>query len=692
MSLDVLLVQDNPILARLWEAALKAEGFQVRCVHCGMDGFEIALDKKPRLILVDALMPEVTGFDFCRSMEENPELTDVCSIIFVSHFNLKSAVEHAKKAGAEDYWLKYDLEPGKLAKRILELLGAENGKSAPREYPRGWVGWMRFAGLLTEAEEHLVRKTAEEQGLSELESVIGLGVFPDQEQRYLWELHHRTDSVDLERHHSTPEVLGQLSEALCVHHRVYPVTLLEDTLVIAAADPGDVMLADFLAAETGYRVQLCYASPDRIEAAIMLGYSGRELHEQAERLVQERLGTRQHAFLDDRSLEEVVSEKPITEYVDSLLFRAVHEQASDIHLETTEEHLLVRLRIDGMLHDFRRLPPSLSAPIIARVKVLAGMDVIEKRLPQDGRFDIRVQGRQLDFRVSTVPCVEGEKLVIRVLNTAVGPDDLSGLGMEPEQVEIFCKVVDRPYGMVLVTGPTGSGKTTTLYGALRRLSSPELNIVTVEDPVEFRIPRANQIQVNPKIGLNFANVMRNVLRQDPNVIMVGEIRDSETAELASQAALTGHLVLSTLHTNDAPSSLIRLLDLGLPPYIVSSTVVGVLAQRLARRICFHCRREDAPTRIPGLEGEIVYRGQGCPRCRKTGYSGRTGVFELMPVSYAIRSSLAQGPNLDELRQLALAEGMLTLREAARRKVASGVTSVAEMNRLTSEIDFLEVPH
>ena len=388
----------------------------------------------------------------------------------------------------------------------------------------------------------------------------------------------------------------------------------------------------------------------------------------------------------DRSIEP--TDKPVIKAVNHLFQHAFEERASDIHIEPHRESTVVRFRIDGILHLVYKLPKKLHFAITSRIKMIAGLNIAEKRRPQDGRIRTHYEGKPVEMRCSTVPVSFGEKIVLRILDPAILMQDLSVLGFDQKDMSIYREMINTPNGLVLVTGPTGSGKTTTLYSSLITVSSEQNNIVTIEDPVEFVTDEFNQISVKKAIDLTFVNALRYVLRQDPDIIMIGEIRDRETAVSAMRSALTGHLVLSTLHTNDTASTVVRLMDMGIEPYLLVSTLRGIVAQRLVRSICPHCREEYIPDRteceIAGIElGTGLIRGAGCRECRNTGYKGRVAIFEVMNIDEDIRRSFARRATLDEIKEIALAAGMVTLREAGIRKVLDGVTTVSELVRVTA---------
>ena len=394
---------------------------------------------------------------------------------------------------------------------------------------------------------------------------------------------------------------------------------------------------------------------------------------------------------DLKKLEGIVEEPAIIRLVNLIIMKAVKEKASDIHIEPEQEVLKARFRVDGMLHEAISLSKPLQAAVISRIKIMANLDIAERRAPQDGRFNIKMEGREIDVRVSCMPTLYGENVVMRLLDVSSALLKLEDMGFPKEVLEKYNKLITRPYGIILVTGPTGSGKTTTLYASLSKINTIEKNIVTVEDPIEYRLSGIRQTQVNPKVKLTFANGLRSLLRQDPDIIMVGEMRDLETAEMAIQAALTGHLVFSTLHTNDAPGAVTRMIDMGLEPFLISSSVAAVLAQRLLRTICPKCKEKYTPTKEAlkdiGLnEKEKIefYRGKGCSKCANTGYKGRIGIFELMMLDEKIRNLIVAKTTLEEIRKQAVASGMITLKENGIGKIKEGLTTIEEVLRVTQE--------
>jgi len=473
-----------------------------------------------------------------------------------------------------------------------------------------------------------------------------------------------------------------------------PVSLDDGTLVVAMADPLDVDTRESVAKATGRRVIVQVGTEEEIREAIEKGYG--EGSSSMERLVEQVGEESETVATQDEKVERLIgeaSEAPIIRLVNFIIARAIEREASDIHLEPYEKTLRVRYRIDGILSDVDSPPKRLQTAIISRIKIMSRLNIAESRLPQDGRIKLRIGGKEIDFRVSTVPTLFGESVVIRILDQESVPLDLGVLGFSPTVLSVFRAMVNAPHGMILVTGPTGSGKTTTLYGALQEIRTAERKVITIEDPVEYQIPGVNQIQVKPQIGLTFASGLRSIVRQDPDVILVGEIRDRETAEIAIHSALTGHMMLSTLHTNDAAGAIARLLDMGVEEYLLPSALTGVLAQRLVRTICREC---SAPREVSAAFREEIVReagfvpegdlraGKGCEACGGTGYRGRMGIFELLPVTDDIKELLLSRADSGAIRARAVAGGMTLLRQDGWEKVRRGVTTIEEVIRVTRE--------
>ena len=458
--------------------------------------------------------------------------------------------------------------------------------------------------------------------------------------------------------------------------RFFPFRELEDELWVAVADPRDLYVAEFLRRHTGKRVRLFVSTEARIEEAIKRVYGQEE---------QPDAGT---ADIDEENIEallDLASEAPVIKLVNNIISRAVEEHASDIHIEPMEDEVRVRYRVDGVLSTVDTIPKRLLPAVVSRVKIMARLDITERRLPQDGRIKTKVGGRDVDIRVATLPTIYGEQVVMRILDQSSVDWSIDKLGLEEDVKRKFLRIISSSHGMILVTGPTGSGKTTTLYSVLKILNREQVKIITIEDPVEYVIPGVMQIQVNPQIGLTFASGLRSIVRQDPDIVMVGEIRDAETADIAIHAALTGHLVLSTLHTNDAASAATRLIDMGMESFLVASSVIGVMAQRLVRVICPYCKREvDVPEEVReqfGLDGP-VYRGEGCEHCKGTGFVGRTGIYELLVVDDEIRSLITKKVDSETIKRAAVAKGMRTLLEDGLLKVRKGITTLEEVLRVS----------
>jgi general secretion pathway protein E len=485
-----------------------------------------------------------------------------------------------------------------------------------------------------------------------------------------------------------------LSRAFARRSISIPIERDDDRLTLAVADPYNIEVIENIE-RMGYQVSRIVAPKTDILKIIteFYGFRSSVMAAEKEMSSQVDLGNLEQ-FVKMKSVTEIeATDKHVVNAVEFLFRYAFDQRASDIHIEPKREASEVRLRIDGMLTTINKIPRVVHPAFVSRVKMLSRMDIAEKRRPQDGRIKTEYKSREVELRVSTMPTAFGEKVVIRIFDPDILLQDLEEVGFEPREYELFRSFIARPHGIILVTGPTGSGKTTTLYSALKTVATPEVNVITIEDPIEMVHDKFNQVSVQPQIGVTFGSTLRTILRQDPDIIMVGEIRDLETAENAVQAALTGHLVFSTLHTNDAASTITRLLDLGVPSYLIASTVIGVMAQRLVRKVCKHCEQtyellpEEAQTvgLASGKDQKIVVKyGQGCPQCRGTGYHGRTGIFEVMEVNDRIRATIQEKANSELIRKAAVADGMVVLREAAVNKMLKGETTFDEVIRVTGE--------
>ena len=487
-----------------------------------------------------------------------------------------------------------------------------------------------------------------------------------------------------------PFIVDEISARFIRHHKVIPIfhDPKDNVLAILMNNPEDKECIDALRVATGSKIKVFTAETSVIDEYISKFYS----KESTVNKIIEDIGV-STASLDSEEdvghLKDLASEAPIIKLVNLLITRAIESRASDIHIEPFEDEMKVRYRIDGVLHDIESTPRSLQAAIVSRIKLMSKLNIAERRLPQDGQIKLRWADKEIDFRVSTIPTIHGESIVIRILDKGSVSVELEKFGFSEKILEAFVRMIKLPHGIILVTGPTGSGKSTTLYGALKRINTPELKIITVEDPVEYQLKGVNQIHVKPQIGLTFASSLRSIVRQDPDVIMIGEIRDLETAEIAIQSALTGHLVFSTLHTNDAPSSVTRLIDMGVESFLLASTVRGILAQRLVRVICPYCK-EALPTPTPvivdGRQEDITeYIGRGCEKCSETGFYGRTGIFEFLHINDDIRNLIVSRADSSTITRQAKKEGMITLLYDGIRKVKNGDTTMSEVLRVTQDI-------
>ncbi len=495
--------------------------------------------------------------------------------------------------------------------------------------------------------------------------------------------------VDLGDYPVDGSAVGLVPSAVCRRYNALPIAHDDGKLLVAMADPANIFAVDDIRSITGLEVKPVVATKADVLAAI------NRYHRVDSDL--DDLSLSMEATTEDdedlSQLKEVVEDAPIVKFVNLLITQAIQDRASDIHIEPAEHDVRVRFRIDGVLHEIMRSPKNIQGGVISRLKIMAEMNIAERRVPQDGRLTVNAAGKKIDLRVASLPTVWGEKLVMRILDNSTAMLKLSDLGFREENYERYSHSFTKPYGMILVTGPTGSGKSTTLYATLNIVSRPEINVITVEDPVEYRIPGINQVQTNAKAGLTFASALRSILRSDPDVVLIGEVRDHETAQIAIEAALTGHLVLSTLHTNDAPSAVTRLIEMGIEPFLVGSALDCVLAQRLARRLCSRCKEAYVPTaeelHAAGLSWDdgqplpTIYRPTGCSACAKTGYKGRLALHEVMPITEEIERLAVGRASAVQIAEVARAQGMKTLRQDGLAKVLDGVTAVEEILRVVA---------
>ena len=548
-------------------------------------------------------------------------------------------------------------------------------------------------GRVSQEDLRKVKRLQQERGERLERLLLDLGFISEEDLQPLLARYLGVPAVSRKEFPAEPVPIGKLSLKYLRRAKMMPLAQSNGRLVVAMADPVDYYAIQGLQVATGLTVETRLARERDILEGLEQAYGAAAGGEGANGGGDTDTEV---AFVgedeeDVNHLRDLASEAPVIRLVNMLINRAVESRASDIHIEPFEEQLKVRYRIDGVLHDVETPPRRLQAAIVSRIKIMAKLNIAERRLPQDGRIKLRMMGKEIDLRVSTLPTLYGESVVLRILDRSSIVVNLESLGFPEDILKDFEAVIQRPYGLILVTGPTGSGKTTTLYGALDKINSPDKKIITIEDPVEYQLFGVNQIHVKPAIGLTFASGLRSIVRQDPDVIMVGEIRDAETAEIAIQSALTGHLVFSTLHTNDAAGAVARLLEMGVESYLLASSLLGVLAQRLVRRVCRKCMQpaEMPPElwrEIGGREGDPARAiiGRGCEECAHTGYRGRAGIYELLPVTDQIKALILERASAGIIKEAAVQQGMRTLRDDGWRSVRSGTTTVAEVVRVTQE--------
>jgi type IV pilus assembly protein PilB len=543
-------------------------------------------------------------------------------------------------------------------------------------------------GLIAGEQLERAQTEAERKGRSLGRVLIELGLVKETDLVAALARQVGLDFVDLSDHSIDPSAASLISDQVARRYRALPIGFDDSRLVVAMSDPSNVFALDDIRTITGFEVKPVVATAADIDSAIRK-YGAFE--QSVEDISAEASSAATGEATDIDEVEAAIEDAPIVKLVNLLITQAVSDRASDIHIEPAERDIRIRYRIDGVLHEVMRSPKNIQAGLISRLKVMADINIAERRIPQDGRIGLVVGGKAVDLRLATLPTVYGEKIVIRILDKSSVLLKLEDLGFAEASYTQFEKRFRKPYGTILVTGPTGSGKSTTLYATLNIINSVDRNIITVEDPVEYRLPGINQIQVNPKAGLTFASALRSILRADPDVLLIGEIRDRETALIAMEAALTGHLVLSTLHTNDAASAVTRLVEMEVEPYLVASAIDCIVAQRLARRLCDHCKEAYKPSKAEleqaGFDEKArsqikeLFRPAGCTRCGRTGFRGRMGLYEVMPVTEEIERLTAEAKSSEEISRLAIEQGMITLREDGLEKARLGQTSVDEIFRV-----------
>ena len=551
------------------------------------------------------------------------------------------------------------------------------------------------ANLVTDEQLKKALQQQETQGGRLGTNLVKLGFISEDDITSFLSKQYGVPSINLSHFEIDGAVIKLIPAEIAQKHMIVPINRTGSVLTVAMADPSNIFTIDDIKFMTGFKVEPVVAAESSIKNAINKYYDSAGLVQDIMKDFDDRdvsSVTEGEDQVNVSELEKATEDAPVVKLVNLILTDAIKKGASDIHVEPYEKSFRVRYRIDGVMYEVMGPPMKLRAAITSRLKIMSQLDIAERRLPQDGRIKIKMGQREMDFRVSTLPTIFGEKVVLRLLDKSNLQLDMSRLGFDPNAQADFEKAILAPYGMVLVTGPTGSGKTTTLYSALHRLNTTETNIMTAEDPVEYNLPGINQVQMKAEIGLNFAAALRAFLRQDPDIIMVGEIRDYETAEIGIKAALTGHLVLSTLHTNDAPGTVSRLLNMGVEPFLVAASTNLIMAQRLCRKICSGCREElpvpagalvDVGFSAEEAKGIKTFKGKGCMSCSETGYKGRVALYEVMLITEQVKDSILQGGSAAELRELARGNGMRTLREAGLQKIREGITTIQEVMRVTS---------
>jgi type IV pilus assembly protein PilB len=557
---------------------------------------------------------------------------------------------------------------------------------------------LKESGKITDEDIEKAQENVGVRASTVLEILVIDGILKEKELVAFLSDYFAMDAFDISDHSIPPDVIEVIPADFVRDNRVVPVKLENDVLTIAMTNPMDVETLDNLSVElgknektSGLMPETVVSGPVDIQNAIDLYYRGQQLASMVEEASEDDYASALKGIGELAQGDQEADDAPIIRFVAAIITQGYRTRASDIHVEPLEKRIRIRYRIDGVLKEMESPPKKLQGPIISRLKIMSGMNMAERRVPQDGRIKFAVDNKLLDLRVSALPGTHGESVVMRILDKSSLMLGLNELGFLEEDEQTFRNIISLPNGVFLVTGPTGSGKTTTLYGCLNFLNTPEVKLITVEDPVEYMLPGVNQVQVNDEINFGFSQALRSMLRQAPNIIMVGEIRDTTTAEIATQASLTGHLVFSTLHTNDAPSAVTRLIDMGVKPFLVATSIMGVMAQRLVRTLCKNCKEPYTPdaktVKALGLDDEYIsshewIHGAGCDECNGTGYKGRKGIFEIMTVNDEIRNLVYQSASSDEIRRVARKAGMGTLRQDGLKKAERGITTLEEVLRVT----------
>ncbi len=719
--MKVLIAEDDAVSRKILRKTVESFGHECLVAKDGQEAWDLFRNHLDTDVIVsDWMMPNVDGLELCRRVRgfSYPGYT---FFIFLTALGSETHLLQGMRAGADEYLIK-PLDGEQLRARLLtasriastqqHLDGARGGEGASAEGDgdaranknetleapdRGKyrIGSNKVWDILVsqdrvseeQVQQALEAQKSDRRDLGQI--MLSLGFISEADLAQAQAQRLNLGYIELTEADVDRDALGLVPEKVLRKHRALPLYKEDRQLVMAMSDPTNIYALEDLNMISGHRIVPVVTTEEALQRTLRKVFAvGEQVADILEEAAED--GVEEH---DDVELggEAGLQEAPVVQLVNSVLQRAVGEGASDIHLEPQAQELTVRLRVDGVLREVMAIPPKLQGGVVARLKILANLDIAEKRVPQDGRFSVRLDGKKVDLRVASLPTVFGEELVLRLLDTSSADVDLTRLGFAPEMLKKYAEVFRRPYGAILVTGPTGSGKSTTLYATLGELNSPEKKIITIEDPVEFRMRGINQMQVNPKAGLTFASGLRSILRSDPDIVMIGEIRDLETAKISIEAALTGHLVLSTLHTNNAPSAINRLTDMGVEPFLTSSAVDCVIAQRLARKLCNYCKQPTEmeknvlsslgfPFEHAPEYGFRFNKAVGCERCGGSGYRGRVGIYELMVVTEELRELILRRAPTNEISRAASDQGMIRLRDDGLLKAAGGVTTVEEVLR------------
>ena len=685
----VLVVDDDPDIRQLISLKLKGSGLEVHLAGDGDTGLAAATELVPDIILLDVTMPKMNGIDVCRELRAH-ELTRSIAIIMLTARSQEGDVRKGFEAGADDYLVK-PFNTRSLQQRLNSVL-ARNAieKAAPKRLSRSELARTLISmGTCTDEQIETTISSQRESGLDFERALLELDFVTGRQLADTLALLPPKELLDFDVTPPQSVAVKAIPEAFARREQLIGLDIIGDSLRVGMANPTDVVAIDDLHTITGREIEPVLATSDEINKMLDQFWLGSPDSEELLR----RASEAEPVFNNDNVLAfDAAVDEPVVAFVNELLSRAIAEAASDIHLEPTEQDLRVRFRIDGVARDVMIVPRHIQRNVISRLKIMGDMNIAERRLPQDGRVSLVHDDRLIDIRLVTLPTVYGEAIVMRILDRETALRPVAELGFRPRSLERYIEAYERPHGAILIAGPTGSGKSTTLYAALRELNDPSRNIVTIEDPIEYRLDGIKQILLNTKAGLTFASALRSILRSDPDVILVGEIRDGETARLAIEAALTGHKVLSSLHANSAASTPARLIDMGLEPYLVVSALSAVLAQRLLRRLC-ECKQSTAPLAqllhqagwSDALEAEVsdatFYTPVGCDLCGHTGYKGRFAAMEVLRATPEIGDAIINNAPTEAIEQLAIADGMLTMANDGLYKAARGETSLEEVIRV-----------